>query len=88
MFGYPQLIFFYLGFISGIKPFTNFKGIQILTGGVIGNKIFELFSGIFGNKWCICRLNSWSIASLTLCIGIKATFKRFMDFEFYTFKGH
>lgn len=50
IFGYPQLILFYLGFVSGIKPLTNFKGIQILTGGVIGNKVFELCSNLFGTK--------------------------------------
>jgi DNA segregation ATPase FtsK/SpoIIIE-like protein len=70
LFGYPQLVLFYLGFLSGIKPLTNYKGIQILTGGVIGNYIFDICRHIFGTFGALTILLLGAISSLTLCLGI------------------
>lgn len=70
IFGYPQLILFYLGFVSGIKPFTNYNGIQILTGGIIGNSVFELCQHVFGTFGALTILFLGAFSSLTLCLGI------------------
>jgi len=71
LFGYPQLIICYLGLVQSIDPVVHFRGIEIASGGWIGQFVFfhlKLVLGAYG-AGIVCAFGSFS--SLTLCLGIR-----------------
>ncbi|KAB8030768.1 DNA translocase FtsK [Fluviispira multicolorata] len=71
IFGYPQLIFCYLGLLSLIAPETHFRGIDLYTGGLLGNSIAVYVISLIGKSGAIIALSIAGLASLTLSLGIR-----------------
>lgn len=71
VFGYPQLILCYLGLLSLIAPVFHFRGVDIYTGGIIGNSIAQFFMSFIGKNGSLIALSIGGFASLTLALGIR-----------------
>jgi DNA segregation ATPase FtsK/SpoIIIE, S-DNA-T family len=81
VFGYPQLIICYLGLISLISPEFHFRGIEIYSGGIIGQIVSTFFMSFIGKTGSIIALSIGGLASLTLALGIRplASFSFFLS---------
>ncbi len=82
IFGYPQMIIFSLGFLSGVKPLITYKGAEFFTGGVFGENIFYVFEKLFDQTAALAILFLGGCTSLTLCLGITPIFSVFWVLRF------
>ena len=73
LFGYPQLIIFFLGLSCRVVDSLDFRGIEIYSGGYLGHIVSEFFYSIFGKTGSILALAIGTLSSLILCLGLRPT---------------
>jgi len=71
IFGNFQFIIFSITLAQALKQSLIFKGTTIFTGGIIGNKIFDIVFFLLGQTGTIIFLTFGTLSSLTLCFGIQ-----------------
>lgn len=86
VFGYPQLIFCYLGLLAGIVPTVHFRGIDIPSGGFLGKFLFESVRIFLGDQGAVLLFSLGAISSLTLCLGIRPISTVFWLFSLLSFR--